>query len=391
MHLTEGQLRAYLDQALASQEQAAAGRHLQACSTCAQRLEQMAERGRQVSEHLSRLAPSTPLPPLPAAAARARLQRRISEKENTPMFNKLFARSYRPAWFIVAVVAVLALALAFQPVRAIANSFLGLFRVQQVSVVPVNPGDMPQQLGRSSQFEALISKDVQFEENGKSQEVASAADASQQAGFNVRLPSEEPAPTKINVEPGGKAVLKVDRQHVNAVLDEIGRQDLRLPAGLDGATVTLEVPTAVTAMYGDCQFDTEAARKGGYDPDSQETPRLPNCTTLIQMPSPTIQAPPGIDLAQIGEIYLQVMGMSAEDARHFAANVDWTTTLVVPVPRYGTSYEDVSVDGVTGTLIQRSVGSTAQYMLVWVKDGILYALTGPGEGPQAQALGNSLK
>ena len=72
--------------------------------------------------------------------------------------------------------------------------------------------------------------------------------------------------------------------------------------------------------------------------------------------------------------------------------MDWTTTLVIPIPRYGTRYQDVLVDGVNGTLIQHDAADyTAQYLLVWVKDGMLYALTGPGTTNEALEIGNSLK
>jgi hypothetical protein len=81
--------------------------------------------------------------------------------------------------------------------------------------------------------------------------------------------------------------------------------------------------------------------------------------------------------------------MSPEEAASFAENVDWTTTLVVPVPRYGTNYQEVAVDGVTGALIQQAGDN--EYLLFWVKDGMVYALSGPGDSQAALEIGNSLK
>jgi len=50
------------------------------------------------------------------------------------------------------------------------------------------------------------------------------------------------------------------------------------------------------------------------------------------------------------------------------------------------------VDGVSGTLIQQGPTDYAgEYLLVWVKDGVLYALTGPGTADEALQIGNSLK
>jgi hypothetical protein len=109
------------------------------------------------------------------------------------------------------------------------------------------------------------------------------------------------------------------------------------------------------------------------------------------MPSPTISAPPGLDVQKIGEAFLQIMGMSAEEAARFAQSVDWSTTLVIPIPRNGTSYQEVPVDGVTGTLIVQDMeGHEAQYLLIWVKDGILYSLAGSGNGSAALRIVNSL-
>jgi hypothetical protein len=145
-------------------------------------------------------------------------------------------------------------------------------------------------------------------------------------------------------------------------------------------------------MYGDCEFDLEQARQEGYDPDDQRLPRLPKCTTLAQMSSPIISAPPGLDIQKIGEAFLQLMGMTAEEAAQFSQTVDWTTTLVIPIPRYATTYREIPVDGVTGTLIVEELENhDAQYLLIWVKDGILYSLTGPGDGSSAASVADTMQ
>jgi len=49
------------------------------------------------------------------------------------------------------------------------------------------------------------------------------------------------------------------------------------------------------------------------------------------------------------------------------------------------------VDGVTGTLIERRNSETPQYVLLWVKDEIIYAISGLGAGSrQALEMANSL-
>jgi hypothetical protein len=178
--------------------------------------------------------------------------------------------------------------------------------------------------------------------------VGSAEEASAAAGIPVRLPAAAEGEQSLEIQPAGKAVFNVNLPRLRAILSEIGRSDIQLPDSLDGSTVTVEIPTSVMAQYGQCEYRSEWAREQGYDPDDQTIPRLLQCTSLVQAPSPVITAPEGMNVAQIGEAFLQVMGMSPEEAASFSSNVDWTTTLVIPVPRYGTSYRDVAADGVTG-------------------------------------------
>ena len=399
-HLNEGEIRAYQDHELRGSELERAQAHLEACPQCRQLADALHIRSQNVAKQLAILTPGPLQSPPALGAARARLEARrlTGHKEHETMWNRIFSRLSRPAWAGLAVVTLLAASLAFPPVRAIANNFLGLFRIQQLSVVPVNPGDLPEQLGSSSQLENMLSNDVKFDEGGPSVEVASAAEASAQAGISVRLPTGVEGDQKLLVQPGGKATLNINLSQVRAILSEIGRSDIQLPATLDGATVTVDVPTGVVAQYGRCAFKREAAREAGYDPDDLNPPDdpvaipLPECTTLTQMPSPTISAPPDLDVAQLGEAYLQVMGMSREEAAQFAQNIDWTTTLVVPIPRYGTHYREVVVDGVTGTLIERTLEEhPAGYVLMWVKDGILYSLSGMGDSSTALTVANSLR
>jgi hypothetical protein len=108
------------------------------------------------------------------------------------------------------------------------------------------------------------------------------------------------------------------------------------------------------------------------------------------MIGPTISAPPDLDVAQIGESFLEIIGMSPQEAALFSQTVDWTTTLIIPIPRYSTTYQEVTVDGVTGTLILQK-DYVPKYMLLWVKDGIVYSLSGPGDRSIALSIAATLK
>ena len=393
MHLTDGELRAFLDGEFAAPDQVSLQSHLDGCPRCRQRLQQLSERVAWVSGRMQGLEAGKAPALSPSGVARHRLRAYQNRKENTPMLKRIFSRPYRPAWVALGLVAVLALALAFPPARAIANSFLGLFRVQRFTVVQVDPGNLPEQLGSSSQLEALFADDVKVEESGEVQTAAEPADASQLAGFTVRLPENVQGQRSLKVFPSTHMSFAIDLSRVQAILDEIGRSDIRLPAELDGTTVTIDLKTTVTAMYGNCDAALEEARRDAKNPaESQKVPRLEDCVTLVQTSNPDVSAPPDLDMVQLGQAYLELLGMTPGEAAQFSQNTDWTSTLVIPIPRYGSSYETVSVDGVEGTFIQQDLEDhVRQYLLIWIKDGQLYALTGPGDVQAALEIANSIK
>ena len=82
------------------------------------------------------------------------------------MFKKYFTRRYQPAWVAFCLVLILAVAFVFPPVRTMASSFLGLFRVQRIAVVEFNPASArrDQHAAHSTGFRA---PDVQASDSRK--------------------------------------------------------------------------------------------------------------------------------------------------------------------------------------------------------------------------------
>jgi hypothetical protein len=390
-HLSEGTLKAYQDGELTETEKMRVNQHLLGCQRCKELANAIQAISHENAVHLASLQPgkNQPLRSAPGAYQHFLLKVDQSNQKEKFTMKKLFSRPYRPAWITLAVILVIGVAMAFAPVRTLANSFLGLFRIQQVSIVEVDPETMQLNLENTAELETLISDKMTFEGGGDPVSVASAQEAAAQAGFSVRLPEQLQETLNLTVIPGGKAILQIDVAQVNAVLAAMDRADVQIPQELDGATVTIEIPTNVTAEFGECNFDMESAKDRNFDPDDPATfPVLP-CTTLVQMLSPTVNAPEGLDITQLGEVYLQILGMSKEEAQQFAQTVDWATTFVVPLPSRAASYRTIPVDGVQGTLIQDS-RQDSQYALIWVKDGVLYALSGPGDQATAERIASTL-
>lgn len=384
-HLTEGQLRAALDGELPPDERA----HLESCASCQTRQASLHAQVERTASKLAFLAQPADSSSRSPASAWSRFQHYRSQKE-TSMFRKLFA--FPLVRYGLTALVVLALIIAVPGTRALASQLLDLFRVQQVTVVPVDFTGMEQLNNNgalASQFSSLISDSITMNKKpGNPQIAADAAQASQLAGFTVRVP-QNATPSSIQVLGDTAFTLTVNRAKAQTLLNEAGRSDLVLPDSIDGAKVSVEIPGGVSIDFGNCPPPSTDGdpNLGGGSPAR----RYADCIILAEMPSPTVNAPADVNIPQLAQIALQFTGMSADQAKAFTDTVDWTSTLVIPIPKNAAIYQQISVDGVTGTLIQRPADDAPQYALIWVKNGVIYAIAGLGSDSQkAIDLANSL-
>ncbi len=383
-HLDDGRLRAALDDALDGKDIP----HPEGCPACQQRLEQLRLQVESIAQDLAFLHTDGSIPVPPAQASLDRLYAtRITLKE-IPMLKRLFGSRLVQS-IAIAVVALVVL-MSVPATRAFAGHLLNLFRIQQVTVLPVDISGLESLNGNSAlgkQISQLVSDSTTVLQSPGSPVVASdAAEASQAAGFNVRLPSN-PAFSRLTVRGASAFNFTINREKAQALLDEAGRSDLVLPTDIDGEIVSVSIPASVRADYGTCPDPSASEGMQAGSPGRN----YPDCVILFEIPSPTVNAPANVDIAQLAQIGLEFTGMSSDQAAAFTSSVDWTSTLVVPIPKNAATYEQVNVDGVTGTLIQRPVDDAPQYVLLWVKNGIVYAIGGLGaNSQQAIDMGNAL-
>jgi len=388
MHLNEGQLKAYVDHEL--DERDAAEKHLAICSDCRRRADEIAAQSKMIGARLASLDPQNDRA-MNASIALARFKtQRVSNEKEIPMFGKIFNRQYRAAWAMVALVALLAVSLTFPPVRAWAEGLLAQFRVSKITVVSVNSTFLDQILGNSTlskQIGQMLSDSVTVTKKPSgTQSVANVTQATQVAGFAVRLPTSRSDNPQLVVQDGGAFQFIVNRARAQQLLNEAGASNLQLPASIDGALIKVSIASSVAAGYGQCP------NLMGEEANGSAGRTLVNCIILTQSPSPVIDTPPDLDLASLAEMGLQISGMSKDQARAFSQTVDWTSTLVVPIPRNAAQYKKIIVDGVDGYLIQRSSDDVPQYVIVWVKNKIIYAIAGIGsDTTAAMSMANSLK
>jgi hypothetical protein len=390
-HLNDGQLRAALDGELDSDGLT----HLETCLQCQTRRKAVQLQVEQISGKLDFLSSATKSPDIPTAAAWHRFnQQKLTQKE-TSMFRKLFSTPILR--YGVPTLLVLALVFAFPATRALAGELLNLFRVQRVTVVPVDFTGMEQLDGAvGNNISQLISDSVTMKKEPTDPvNVATTDEASQLAGFNVRAP-QDVTPSRISVMSGASFAFTINREKAQALLNEAGRSDLVLPEEVDGADVSINIPSSVSIAFGTCpepSNDSEAAREMERETSTSGSPGrvYQDCIILAQIPSPEVSAPASLDIAKLAQIGLEFTGMTAEEAAQFTSTVDWTSTLVVPIPKNAASYQQVTVDGVTGTLIERPSDDAPQFALFWVKDGIIYTIGGLGNNAQkALEIANSL-
>lgn len=390
-HLNDGQLRAALDGELDSKGLA----HLETCPQCQSRQKTLQTQLGLVADKLAFLSVDEEPSRLSASQAWHKYKEYELMKKETNMFKKLLASPLIK--YGVPVLAVIALIIAIPGTRALASEILDLFRVQQVAVVPIDFTGMEQLNGAvGSDISQLITDSVTMNKQPGDPVVASdAEEASSLAGFSVRVP-QEATPSQINVMDGASFSLTIDREKAQALLDEAGRSDLVLPETIDGEEVSVEIPSSVSIAFGTCpspSSEGEVEREMKREMETSGSPgrNYADCIILAEIPSPTVTAPASVDVAQLAQIALEFSGMSSDDAKAFTETVDWTSTLVVPIPKNAATYEQIDVDGVTGTLIKRPSDDAPQFSLLWVKDGIIYAIGGLGDNSdKAIALANSL-
>jgi len=389
-HLNNGELRAALDGELGSNEL----KHLESCSQCQSRQNLLEREIRPTVERLSFLSSPTNDISRSTSAWKKFNHETLAQKEIS-MFRKLFTSPL--IRYGASAALVIALILAFPATRALAGELLSLFRVQQVTVVPVDFTGMEQLDGTVGQnISQLISESVTMQkEPSDPVSVATTDEASQLAGFNVRAP-EGQIPSRISVMSGASFTFTIDRAKAQALLDEAGRNDLVLPQDVDGADVSVNIPSSASLAFGTCpepSSESEAEREKQRETQGHGSPgrMYADCIIFAQIPSPEVSAPASLDINKLAQIGLEFTGMTAEEAAEFTSTVDWTSTLVVPIPKNAATNQQVTVDGVTGTLIERPSDDAPQFALFWVKDGIIYTIGGLGSNSQkALEIANSL-
>ncbi len=317
---------------------------------------------------LSVLEPTAVDAPRPAAQALAEVNEKIlkeahiSWRYRSTHFFALPGRRYATAVALAAI--MLIFAFTFPNVRAAASEFLSLFRVQNITAITISPEQIAVLQAVAEQ--GLTPGEVEIiNDPGELTLVDSIGEAEAMTGVTpVRTIGSLTEPEAIYVSSAGNGRFTIDLEGSRAIVEAVGVDPLLLPDELDGAQVYVAVFAGVAQEWD-------------------------NDLLLLQSESPLVEYPDGLDTAVLGQALLQVLGLDEEEAIRLSQEIDWASTLLLPIPQDIATYQEVTVDGVSGMAISDLDGRAAT--ILWQKDGIIYTLFGERGVEELVALANSLE
>ncbi len=277
-----------------------------------------------------------------------------------------------PRWLpaSLAVVALLVGAFAMiPPLRTAAQDPFGIFRVQRFTTVTVDPAKLPSASPDPTGFGSLTVSQMP-----KTVTVSSVQEAQSMVDFAIRAPKSLPAgmgaPSKVGVMQEGRFSYTFDLQKARDYLASMGIALTNMPAGLDGATVKVTIPSQVMVEY-------QAA--GGVGPS----------LVVSQGHSPVIETPPGLDVDAVRSQLLGLPGLPPELVSQLQSINDWQRTAIIPLPKEGVTSKETAVDGgMKGLLLQEKDGSSQA--VLWEKNGVVYGMFGAVTADQLLAAANSM-
>lgn len=322
----------------------------------------------EVLEQLSVLEPTAAEAPRPVRQAYVQLEATLQAKSRpnwlVRLGQQLLAPQRRLATAVSLAITLLIITLSFPAVRAAASDLLSLFRVQKFAAISISP----EQLAILEQVadQGMIPGELRIgQEPGRLTPVDSLREAANLTGLTaVRTLPTLGEPNEIHISEGGSADFTVDEANARALLEAANLDPDLLPPGIDGARITVVTFNGVEQRWEDG-------------------------TTLLQLDSPLVQYPERLDPAVLGEALLQILGLNPLEAQRLAREIDWTSTLLLPIPTNMASFEETVVNGTSGIGLS-SLDDTI-HALVWQENGRLYLLVAARTMPELAELANTLE
>jgi hypothetical protein len=378
MHCDREKLSEYRGGGLSQADRAAVEEHLRRCAEC------------RVTVTLDRLDP-TPSEAADAGAAFARFSDEVARNRpratgRVSWLDRIgrerigFDRTgpdripvWRPAAVVLAAAAALVLVISYAPARQVLADFLAIFRVREFSAITIDRAQLDKlgTLKESLRTSGLVTPTTE-REPAQPRAVASASEAGSLAGFDVQSPSHLPAGAQSKsievVAPGPAVRVEFDPAKIESQLAAAGITGVRLPP-MRAGMVRAEVSSIVTQEF--------------TLPWSGAPERAPSLR-IVQATSPAVTRPPGADPKALGETYLKILGVPEEDASRLAARIDWTGTLLIPMPVGLGTFREIEVGGEPGLYMEQTGPEDAQRrasVVLWQHGGVIRAVIGDRVAP----------
>jgi hypothetical protein len=305
---------------------------------------------------------------MPASSALNQLKRTIHTPAK-PTFWQTIKQEIQTMFKRKAVLApvlaifIIGLFVASPTMRAAASDFLGYFRVNKFAAITISPQQM-------ALLEEVLDSGINpgtFElisEPGRPERLNNLREASIATGISVKNVQLLGSADLIYTATGGAGRLTIDVEGARAILSATGADPSLLPDSVDGKDVNVTIYQNVMQEWDE-----------GY--------------SFFQMESPLVQYPDGIDPMVMGTALLQVLGLDADEAARLASTIDWTSTLLVPIPQGIANYEEVTINGNSGLAVSNPNGGESG--IVWQENGVLYGLAGEATVKELTRLANSVR
>lgn len=366
-HLSDGTLRRIYDEPLALT--AADQAHFDECAECRPRFNAIANAARATTG-LLRVPAFEPQSRAALVAVQASIKR--EETARPPRWYERWLDRSTPRWRPLATPAIALLLAATLltglGVSGVAQSLVRIFEPQKIVAVQVSPSDFAQ-----STVLLDYGQVKWLPEAPKVQQLTEAAAAQTQSGLPVLMPASLPigvsGPVSYGVVSHATGSLTFDAARLQASASKAGVHVSPMPSSIDGSTLVVNAGPALIEVWGFA---------GG---SGMNVPTL----VIAQTRVPTVDSN-GATTAQLEDYLLSQPGVPPELAAQVRAMKDPSTTLPIPIPKGLATTETTQVNGTPATLIKAVLGAG----VVWVKNGVIYAVGGQLTPEQVVAIATSL-
>ncbi len=343
--------------------------HFDECAECKPRFNAIANAARATTG-LLRVPAFEPQ----ARAALSLVQARIKREEaaRPPRWYERWLDRSTPRWRPLATPAIAVLLAAALltglGVSGVAQSLVRIFEPQKIVAVQVSPSDFAQ-----SSVLLDYGQVKWLPEPPKVQQLTDPAAAQTQSGLPVLMPASLPkgvsGPVGYGIVSHATGSLTFDAARLQASALKAGVRVSPMPSSIDGSTLIVNGGPALLEVWG-MSGTTEM-----------------NVPTLViaQTRVPTVDSS-GASTAQLEDYLLSQPGVPPEIAAQVRAIKDPSTTLPIPIPKGLATTESVQINGTSGLLIKAVLGAG----VVWVKNGVIYAVGGQLTSDEVLAIATSL-